>query len=125
MTGAVLDAGALVAFERSDRRVVAIVARALHHGDDLVVPAGVVAQVWRDGRRQNRLSRLLGSPACHVVPLDDRSAREAGQLCGGAGTTDVVDASVVVVARQRAGRVLTSDAADLRRLDPHLDVVPV
>lgn len=125
MTGAVLDSGALVAFERSDRRVVAILARALHHGDPLVVPAGVVAQVWRDGRRQSRLARLLGSPVCEVLALDDRSARAAGQLCGTSGTADVVDASVVVVARQRALRVLTTDVDDLRRLDPHLDVVPV
>ncbi|MEA2932221.1 MAG: hypothetical protein QOI56_1006, partial [Actinomycetota bacterium] len=57
MTGAVLDSSPLVAFERSDRRVVAILARAVHHGDPLVVPAGVVAQVWRDGRRQSRLAR--------------------------------------------------------------------
>ena len=82
MTGAVLDAGALVEFERSNRRVVAIVARALDHGDPLVVPAGAVAQVWRDGRRQARLARLLGSPPCEVVALDDHSARAAGQLCG-------------------------------------------
>jgi hypothetical protein len=125
VTGAVLDSGPLVAFERSDRRVVAILARAVHHGDPLVVPAGVVAQVWRDGRRQSRLARLLGSPACEVLALDDRSARAAGQLCGASGTADVVDASVVVVARQRALRVLTTDVDDLRRLDPHLDVVAV
>lgn len=125
MTGAVLDAGALVEFERNNRRVVAIVARALDHGDPLVVPAGVVAQVWRDGRRQARLARLLGSPPCEVVALDDHSARAAGQLCGISGTTDIVDSSVVVVARQRELRVLTSDPQDLRRLNPRLEVVSV
>ena len=61
MRGAVLDTGALVGFERNDRRVVAIVLRALDHGDTLFVPAGVVAQAWRDGGRQTRLARLLGS----------------------------------------------------------------
>lgn len=125
MTGAVLDAGALVGFERSNRRIVAVVARALDHGDRLVVPAGVVAEVWGDGRRQPRLARLLGSPPCEVVPLDDHGARATGQLCGASGTTDVVDSSVVVVARQRAMRVVTSDASDLRRLDPDLEVVSV
>lgn len=75
MTGAVLDAGALIAFERADRAVIAIVGQALAHGDELAVPAGVVAQVWRNGRRQARLARLLGSPVCSVVPLDDSSAR--------------------------------------------------
>lgn len=124
MTGAVLDAGALVAFERNDRRLVAIVARALNHGDPLVVPAGVVAQVWRDGARQVRLVRLLGSPLVGVAPLDDAAARAAGQLCGLSRTTDIVDASVVVVAREHQLRVLTSDPDDLHRLDRRLDVVP-
>jgi hypothetical protein len=125
MSGAVLDAGALVAFERNDRRVVAIVARALHNDDILVVPAGVVAQVWRDARSQQRLVRLLGSPLSDVVPLDDHDARAVGQLCGTSGTADVVDASVVVVARQRSLRVLTSDVNDLRRLDRRLHYVAV
>jgi len=124
VTGAVLDAGALIGFERSDRTVVAIVARALAHGDVVVVPTGVVAQVWRDGRRQARLARLLGSPCCEIVPLDDRTARAAGQLCGVAGTADIVD-SVVVVARRRELRVVTSDAGDLRHLDPRLEVISV
>jgi len=125
MSGAVLDAGALVGFERNDRRVVAIVARALHHEDPLLVPAGVVAQVWRDGRAQVRLVRLLGSPLCEVVSLDDAAARAVGQLCGVSGTTDVVDASVVIAARHRSFRVLTGDIEDLRRLDPLLDCVAV
>lgn len=125
MSGAVLDAGALVGFERNDRRVVGIVARALHHGDALLVPAGVVGQVWRDGARQVRLIRLLGSPVCQVVALDDTAARAAGQRCGASGTSDVIDASVAALARQRALRVVTSDPDDLRRLDPGLDVVPV
>ena len=120
-----LDAGALVGFERNDRRVVGLVARALHHGDDLVVPAGVVGQVWRDGARHVRLVRLLGSPVCQVVALDDTAARAAGQLCGASDTSDVIDASVVVLARQRGLRVVSSDPNDLRRLDPRVDVVSV
>jgi predicted nucleic acid-binding protein len=125
LNGAVLDTGALIAFERADRRVVAVVARALELDDPLVVPAGVVAQAWRDGRRQARLARLLGSPVCEVVALDDRRARAAGQLCGATGTTDVVDASVVALAREKALRVLTSDPADLRRLDRRVEVAEV
>ncbi len=61
--GAVLDTGALVGFERNDRRVVAVVVRALDHGDTLFVPAGVVAQAWRDGALQARVARLLGRTA--------------------------------------------------------------
>jgi hypothetical protein len=120
MTALVLDTGALIGFERNDRRVVAIIVRALEHQDPLVVPAGVVAQAWRDGKRQTRLARLLGSPMCEVLIFDDRQARAAGQLCG-----VVIDASVAVAARDRGAMVLTSDPDDLRRLDHRLDVVPI
>jgi hypothetical protein len=123
MSGAVLDAGALVGFERNDRRVVAIVARALDHRDPLVVPTGVVARAWRDGQRQVRLARLLGSPLCEIIALDDRTARAVGQLCGVSGTADVVDASVAFTARQRALRVVTSDPEDIRRVDNRLELV--
>ncbi len=125
MSAAVLDTGALIGFERNDRRVVAIVARALEHHDPLLVPAGVVAQTWRDGSRQTRLARLLGSPLCEVIVLDDRQARASGQLCGVADSTDIVDASVAIAARDRGARVLTSDPDDLRRLDHRLDIVTI
>jgi predicted nucleic acid-binding protein len=125
MTAVVLDTGALVGFERNDRKVVAIVVRALEHHDPLLVPAGVVAQAWRDGSRQARLARLLGSPLCEVLVLDDRQARAAGQLCGVAATTDVIDTSVAVAARDHGARVITSDPNDLRRLDSRLDVVAI
>ncbi len=125
MSGLTLDAGALIAFERNDRRVVAIVTRALERRVALAVPAGVVGQVWRDGRRQVRLVRLLGSPAVEVEPLDDEKARAAGQLCGVTGTSDVVDASVVLCARRRGHGVLTSDRADIERLDASLRVISV
>lgn len=125
MSGAVLDTGALIAFDRNDRRVVAIVARALDHGDLLVIPAGVVAQAWRDGRSQARMARLLGSPACEVVPLDDLAARSVGQLCGTSGADDITDVSVALTARQRGLRVITSDPDDIRRIDNRLDVVPI
>jgi hypothetical protein len=125
MSAAILDTGALIGFERNERRVVAIVARALEHHDPLVVPAGVVVQAWRDGTRQTRLARFLGSPMCEVLVLDDRQARAAGQLCGVTNSTDVVDASVAVAARDRRARVITSDPDDLRLLDRHLDLVTI
>jgi hypothetical protein len=125
VTGAVLDAGALIAFERNDRRMVAIAARALDHGDPLVVPAGVVAQTWRDGRTQARLARLLGSQICEVVPLDDEFARSVGQVVGVTRVKDIVDVSVALTARQRQMPVVTSDSADIRRVDPRLVIVEV
>jgi predicted nucleic acid-binding protein len=115
----------LIAFERNDRRTVALIARSLIHGYALAVPAGVVAQVWRDGRRQARLARLLGAREVEIAVLDDQRAREAGQLCGVRGTHDIVDASVVLCARARRHRILTSDPDDLRRLDSDTVLVAV
>src|SRR5436190_7451792 len=123
MPGFTLDSGALIAFERNDRTMVAIVARAVQLRVPLAVPAGVVGQVWRDGRRQARLARLLGSTQVEVEPLDDLRARAAGQLCGVTGTRDVIDASVALCARGRGHGVVTSDPDDLRRLDPSLRLV--
>lgn len=125
MTGATLDAGALTSFERNDRAVVTFLKRALQQRQTLAIPAGVVAQVWRDGARQARLSRLLASDLVEVIPLDDREARAVGQLCGITGAMDVIDVSVVLCARQRDHIVLTSDAEDLLLLDPELEVFPV
>jgi hypothetical protein len=125
MTGATLDAGALVGFDRNKRLVVSIVRRALEKGVALAVPAGVVGQAWRDGRRQVRLARLLASPVVSIETLDDGRARAAGQLCGVTGTSDVIDASVVLCARSRGHGVLTSDVEDLRRLDPSLAYIRV
>lgn len=110
----ILDAGALIAFEHSNRRVV----RLLELAKELHVPAGVVAQVWRNPARQVRLVRLLATDEVEVHALDAETARAAGHLCGATGSADVIDASVVLLARQHGGIVVTSDASDLRRLDP-------
>ena len=125
MTGITLDAGALIGFERNRRTVVAIIRRAVDAGATVTVPAGALGQVWRDGRRQVRLARLLGSPTVAVDSLDDARARAAGQLCGVRHTTHVIDASVVLCARARGQAVLTSDVDDLRRLDPSIALIRV
>ena len=125
MSGLTLDAGALIAFERNDRAVLIIIARAYEQKIRLATVAGVVGQVWRDGRRQARLARLLGSQLIEIESLDDRRARAAGQLCGVAGTSDIVDASVVLCARARGHAVVTSDLDDLHRLDPSLRCIRV
>jgi hypothetical protein len=125
MNGLTLDAGALVAFEKNDRKLVTLLARALELGCSLAVPAGALGQVWRDGRRQARLARLLASNEVEVEPLDDQRARAAGQLCGVMRTSDVIDASVVLCARKRLHRIVTSDPTDIRRLAPKLAIIEV
>jgi hypothetical protein len=120
-----LDAGALIAFDRNDRRVVGLIARALHHGHSLAVPAGVVGQAWRDGRRQAKLARLLGSRQVEVEPLDDQRARESGQICGVRRTADVIYASLVLCARSRGHHILTSDPDDIQALAPTAKIIVV
>ena len=114
----VLDAGALIAFERSDARMRALLREALKRGARLVVPAGVLGQVWRNGARQAPLRALLNGPTTAVPALDRALAEASGTLCGRAGTSDVIDASVVLTARREGAVVVTSDEGDLRRLDP-------
>jgi hypothetical protein len=116
----VLDAGALIAFERGDERMRALVRLALRTKCMLLVPAGVVAQVFRDGSRQARLCALLAGETTQVPALDRPLAEAAGRLCGRAGTSDVIDAAVVLTARRAHAPVVTSDVEDLRRLDPTL-----
>jgi predicted nucleic acid-binding protein len=119
----VLDAGALIAFEKNDRRVRTLIELAVARGGTLLTTGGVVAQVWRDGSRQARLARLLGSEVVRVQPLDRDEAQATGALCGEAGTRDVVDASVVLLARRYDATVVTSDPDDLRRIDPKARLV--
>ena len=130
----VLDTGALLALERGDGRVRALLRRARDLRASTSVPAGVVAQAWRGGPRQARVARLLGDRDVDVVPLDDVTARAVGLLCGRTGHPDVVDVSVALLARERGAALLarehvaavvTSDPDDLRAVDPSLRVVVV
>jgi hypothetical protein len=123
--GITLDAGALIAYERNVRHVVALLRRAVERELALVVPAGAIGQVWRNGRKQARLAGLLASDRVEVEPLDDRRAREAGQLCGARKTHDVIDASVVLCARARRHKIMTSDPEDLAQLAPEIELIVV
>jgi hypothetical protein len=91
----------------------------------MVVPAGALAQAWRDAVRQSRLAALVGARGVRVAALTEQVARAAGQLCGLRGTADVIDATVALAARETGGIVITSDPDDIRRLDPTLSIVAV
>ena len=114
----VLDAGALIAIERADRRII----RLLELAGEVHVPAGVLAQVWRNPARQVRLARVLAAESVAVAPLDGTEARAVGHLCGASGTADIVDASVALLTRRVSGVAITSDPDDLRAIDPGLDL---
>ncbi|WP_426571890.1 PIN domain-containing protein [Aquihabitans sp. McL0605] len=114
----VVDCGALIAFERGDRSIRAL----LREADHLIIPAGVVAQVWRGGARQARIARLLQAQNATIEPLDAVTARVIGVLCAHTGTSDVVDASVALAGQLHDAVVVTSDPDALRALAPGLDL---
>jgi hypothetical protein len=123
----VLDAGALVAIERGERRLVALLKRELLAGRAPLTHGGVVGQVWRGGSgRQARLAALL--PGLHTAALDASLGRRAGVLLGRARTTDVVDAALVLLAVD-GDTIITSDPDDIARLAVSAgldaDIVPV
>lgn len=111
MSALVLDAGALLAVDRDDRAMMARLRAADRHGLLLRTNAMVVAQVWRNRRdRQVSLARLLR--AVEVRPVEQADGRHAGVLLGLTGTSDPIDATVVLLAGP-GDRILTSDPADL------------
>lgn len=112
--GVVLDTGGLIAFDRGDRQVAALVEAARRRRDRVLTSSGCVAQAWRgSGSRQALLARLLRGTV--EVGLDRRMSRATGELCGATKTTDVIDAHVALLSRD-GDVVLTSDANDVRRL---------
>lgn len=78
-----------------------------------MLPAVVLGQAWRGGP-QARLSRLLHG--CRVNPLTESQARAAGRALAASGTSDLIDAAVVVTALDRGDLVVTGDPDDLRRI---------
>ena len=123
----ILDAGAFVAVERRDRTVMALLKAELLAGRTPVTHGGVVGQVWRGGSgRQAPIAQLLDG--VQVEPLDDGLGRRAGVLLKLTGGRDVIDAAVILLARD-GDLVLTSDPGDLTALaaeaDIHLDLATV
>ena len=111
--GLVYDTGVLVAAERNDRRTWLLHQRAIAAGVVPVVPVVVLVQVWRGGP-QHQMSRLLRG--CATGGIDEQICRAAGVLCAKTGTSDAVDALVVVIAARLGAAVATSDPDDIRRL---------
>jgi hypothetical protein len=125
VAGITMDAGGLIGVDRNDRRIVVLLARARETGSRITVPASALAQAVRQPQRQARLARLLRQPTTDVIPLDRVDATNVGRLLAASGTSDVVDAHVVICARRARQQAVTSDPNDLRALDPTLRVVTI
>jgi hypothetical protein len=110
----VLDSGALIALEKNDRamwrrlKAEQIASRVpVSHG-------GIVGQAWRGGGpRQTLLANALAG--VDVRALDEALGRTAGDLLARAGTADVIDAALVLLAVD-GDDIATSDADDLEPL---------
>jgi hypothetical protein len=109
----VLDSGALIALGRDERPMWTRLKAAQMAGDLPVTHAGVLAQVWRGGPRQARLSQALAG--VDVLPLDEPLGRAAGELLGATALSDVTDAAVVLLSTD-GDDIVTSDHDDFERL---------
>ena len=82
-------------------------------GTPIRVSSAVVGQVWRDGRKQANLARLLAGVG--IEPLAKEDGKRIGELLAVARSSDVVDAHVALMTAS-ADLVLTSDADDIHAL---------
>jgi len=125
MSGVTLDAGALIALDRDDRKVLVLLARARELGARVTVPATALAQAIRRPATQARLARLIRQPTTDVRSLDAVDAVGVGILLRASHTKDIADAHVVICAKRAQQAIVTSDPDDLVRLDPSASVVRI
>jgi hypothetical protein len=125
VSGITFDAGGLIALDRNDRRVIALIARATERGWRITIPATTLAQAMRNPAKQARLSRLIRQAGTDLISLDGLDATAVGLLLARTNTADIADAHVVICALRARQPVVTSDTDDLRRLAPGLQLVAV
>ena len=109
----VLDAGALIAYERGSRTVQAFLERAYRQSEEVRTSTAVVAQAWHGEPRQARLATLLRG--VDERDLTSGQARTVGRLLRRAGTADVVDGALIDIAND-GDEILTSDPMDIHAL---------
>ena len=130
MRGFVFDAGAFIALERRSAFMIGILNEALHGTVEVVLPRTVIAQVWRGTPRQANVGRLVsaglrrGSPVV-IDELTAERAREIGVKIGQTSHPDIVDVHVALAAAERGHAVLTSDDADIAKVNRDLILVHV
>ena len=106
----VFDSGALIGLEKGNAKAIAAIEYANRNKIEIIIPASVLVQYWRNSPRQHAVSRLLKSRTVRVVDLTESHAYAVGAVLAATGSADVVDAHVIVLARAlRATLVVTSD----------------
>ncbi|MCK9247442.1 MAG: type II toxin-antitoxin system VapC family toxin [Solirubrobacteraceae bacterium] len=134
MTALVLDAAALSALARSRAgsrpgAIHAALRAAVETGRGVVVPAAVLAELYRGGHHDQAIDACLGRlTGIDVADTTRPLARRIGHLLAraGRGSADHVDASVVAVALALGGGVVaTGDPDDLEALAAGLPGITV
>jgi predicted nucleic acid-binding protein len=125
VSGITFDTGGLIALDRNDRRVIALVARATERSFRITIPATALAQAIRNPSRQVRLSRLIRQAGTDLIALDGSNATAVGLLLARTATTDIVDAHVAVCAQRAGQAIITSDPGDFTRIAPGLQLVAI
>jgi predicted nucleic acid-binding protein len=128
--GFVFDAGAFIALERRSAFMIGILDEALHGTIEVVLPRTVIAQVWRGTPRQANVGRLVSAGLRRSSPvvideLTAERAREIGVKIGQTSHPDIVDVHVALAAAERGHAVLTSDDADIAKVNRDLILVHV
>lgn len=98
---------------------------ARQRGWPVEIPAPVLAQAWRGGRRQALLAKLLASDGVETIAMDAVAARAVGELCAARSVTDVVDGHVAWHAFRRRLVVVTSDPDDIEAFGLGLRIVAI
>lgn len=110
----VLDSGALIALEKNDRKMWRRFKAALVTASVPISHGGIVGQVWRGGgARQALLAKAL--QGVDVRAIDAELGRAAGALLERAGTSDVIDAALVLLAED-GDDIVTSDLDEIEPL---------
>lgn len=112
----ILDSGAIIASERNDPRLAAILKAARKNRTPILVPATVVAETWRGPSTHARTAHLFGS-VDGFPELNEQSARRVGALLAISQTAAIVDGNVVAIAiALRPATIVTSDVHDVTHL---------
>jgi predicted nucleic acid-binding protein len=112
----ILDSGAIIASERNDPMMAAILKASRKNRIPILVPATVVAETWLGHSTHTRTAHLLRS-IDSFPELNEQSAREVGSLLALSKTAAIVDGNVVAIAiALRPATIVTSDVHDVTHL---------
>ena len=105
----ILDAGFLISVDRGEDTARSFLTAAARSQAPLHTTHPVVAQVWRGGARQARLAAFVQTLTVHSFG----DGISVGWLLALSGTSDVVDAHLIVLALRLRDDILTGDTDDL------------